>query len=354
MHRTPVFVPGLILLLVACILIAGCSTPDTTTQTAQPGTPTTTTAAGPQYTVGDIVKNPSSTADTAWLVIGYDPASDTYERALIHSNEGGGWGYRTDDRTEKASRSVMEKVYTVNLGNIAPSSVPIVTPTIITPVETIQLTTRVTTATTTSTASMKPDVERSIPDRGYAGTTVKITDLVGSNFLAGANVTLSKSGSADITAYDVKVLTPKSITCSFDIPAGAAVGPWDLTVRNPNGLSDTYTGYFTINKDISVITTTVSDRTGTVPITYIDPPFAFSGMSPMITVAGSKFQTNAKVSLRSTTGKPSIDAKLVVFDSETSLRAYFDIPRGSFGTYDFIVTNPDNTYGAWLGGFSIR
>jgi hypothetical protein len=356
MHKSPVTVPALVLLLAACLLIAGCSSPETTNQTAQPGT-TTTTAGGVLYTAGDIVKNPSSSADTAFLVLGYDSASDTYERALIYPNAGGGWGYRTDNRTEKAPRSVMEKVYTENLGNVPPESVPIVTPTIITPVETFQLPanwTEITTTTTTDASHAKPNVERSIPDKGIAGTTVKITQLVGSNFLAGANVTLSRSGYATINAYSVKVESPKSLTCSFDIPASAPAGTYDLTVRNPNGLSGTYTNYFTVNRETTVVITTTSTRQGTLDITYIDPPFTFSGTSPVFTVTGTKFQTNAEVSLRSTVNKPTIKAKLVMVDSETQLHAYFDIPKGSFGSWDFIVKNPDDTYGAWLGGMTIN
>jgi hypothetical protein len=353
MQRTPVFAPGLVLLLAACILLAGCTSPETTTPAAQPGTTTTTPAAnGPLYSAGDVVKNPSASADSAWLVIGYDPAEDRYERALIYSNPGGGWGYRTDDRTEKSDRAIMEKVYSVNLGNIAPSSVPIVTPTIVTPTQ-AAWTPSVTAVTTTSEANLKPYVERSLPDHGYAGTSCKITQLVGSGFVKGATVSLSRAGYGEIAAKEVKVETPKSISCTIDIPASAPVGTWDLNVKNPNGQAGSYANYFTINKDMSVVTTTIATRTGTVPIDYIDPPFSFSGRYSEFTITGSGFKTNAKVALRSGTGKGDIVGKEVRVDSDTQLRVFFEIPAGSFGTWDVIVTNTDGTYGAWLGGFSI-
>ena len=143
MDRTSLFVSGLAILLVSCLLIAGCSTPDTADQTAQPAI---TTSPGARFSEGDIVKNPSSGAGNAWLVIGYDAASDTYERAMIYPNADGSWGYRMDTRTEQAPRSVMEKVYTDVVENKLPSSVPIVTPTTITPEETTRATVAATSA----------------------------------------------------------------------------------------------------------------------------------------------------------------------------------------------------------------
>jgi hypothetical protein len=363
MHRTPVYVPGLVLLLVACLLIVGCSTSDmtnqtaqsgTTTQTTQTGTITTETTAGALYTAGDIVKNPASTASSAWLVIRYDPASDTYERALIFKNADGSWGYRSDDRTETASRSVMEKTYTEKIATRDPSSVPVVTPTKITTEQTTRAaaTSAITTATTTDISQQQPYVERSIPDSGYTGTTVAITDLVGNNFLAGASVYLSRNDSSSIAATDVKVLRPKSITCSFAIPENAPVGAWDLTVKNPNGMSGTYTNYFTIHRDMSVAETTSATHAGTVPITAIDPPFGHIGYMQYV-ITGSQFQSGATVKLQQT-GSTDIDAIEVIQDSDTQIRCFINIPVGSMGSWDLLVTNPGGSYGKLIGSFPIN
>ncbi len=43
------------------------------------------------------------------LIMGYDPATDMYERALIYPNADGSWGYRRNSNTEKASRAVHGK-----------------------------------------------------------------------------------------------------------------------------------------------------------------------------------------------------------------------------------------------------
>ncbi|MDD1684543.1 MAG: hypothetical protein LUQ19_01490 [Methanoregula sp.] len=355
MHRTPVIVPFLAFLLCICLLVAGCSSPDTTNQTAQPGdTSTTTTTGGALFTAGDIVKNPNAGSDVAWLVIGYDPATDKYERALIYPNADSSWGYRTDTRTDTASRSVMEKVYTEKLANLAPSSVPVVTPTTMIP-EATPSAAKTVTATATTEVPLAPVIKKIIPDKGYAGTTVSISDLSGNNFAYGVNVTLSHSGSATIRASDVRVLSNKSLMCKFAIPADAVAGSWDVTVTNLDGRTSTFTNIFSVNRDPSLVTTTAALSAGTVPITIIDPPFATSCGYKDFTVTGSKFQNGAGVTLRRT-DKPDIVAKTVIVDGDTRLRFFIDIPTGSMGFWDFIITNPDQTYGKLMGtnGFEVR
>ncbi|HSA37963.1 MAG TPA: hypothetical protein P5013_03615 [Methanoregula sp.] len=339
MHRTPVFVPGVVLLLVASILLTGCTSSETTTeQTVQPDTTITTPAIQGKFSAGDIVRNQSSDVETAWLVIGYNPESDTYELAPIYPNPDGEWGYRTSNRTQKTSRSVLETGHMVNAGTMLPSSVPVVPTAIVTRVVTTRMPFPSKTVPNPDFSTIQPSPERSIPDKGYAGTSVVLSDLAGKNFLAGANVTLSRNDSVDMIATMVNVVSPTSITCSFAIPSNAKTGTWDLTVTNPNGLSGTLKGYFTIHK---------------VAVTSIDPGFAFVGPSPEITVTGSNFQPGARVTLKSVSGKPDIEARSVIFDNENKLRVLFNIPAGSFGTYDIIVSNPEGSYGTKGGGFSI-
>ena len=350
MQRTPVFVPGLVLLLVACILIAGCSSPDTTTQTVQSDMTTITTNPGALLAVGDIVKNPASSATTTWLVISYDPKSDTYERALVYQNADGSWGYRSDDRTENTSRLVMDKIYTEKLATRDPSLIPVVTPTIIALTETTPAggETPVTTITTTDPSTLKPSVERSLPDYGYTGTTVTITDLVGDNFVTGATVFLSRNSSDNIVATNVKVVTPKSITCSFALPADAPVGVWDLTVRNPNGMFGTWAGYFEVHKDMNAVTTTDTIHSGTVPIDNIDPPVAHVPNYDVV-ITGSQFQAGVSVKLEKT-GKATLNPRQITWIDNSTIRCQFTIPALTIGTYDLVVTNPDGSYGRWTDG----
>jgi hypothetical protein len=348
MERTPAFVSGLVILLIACILIAGCSSTDTTNPDTQPGTTTNPAAL---FTAGDIVKNPASTVTTAWLILGYDAASDTYERAQIYQNPDASWGYREDNRTEKAGRSVMEKVYTEKVANTPPSSVPIGMPTpIATEEETTFTTEPVTTVTTV--APLAPHITNIIPDEGYAGTSVSVTDLVGENFVNGATITLSRNGSATITATGVRAVTNTSIICTFAIPSDAPVGAWDVSVKNPDGQSATFTNIFTVHRTTNVQVTTVAIHSGSVPITDIHPPNGFSTAYQQYTITGSGFETGARVYLERT-GVPDIEATSVIVNSATQLQCFLDPPTGSFGVWDLKIVNPDNTYGIWHGGFTI-
>jgi hypothetical protein len=352
MHRKLSLLSGLLMLLVVCVLITGCTTSsDQVNQTSQPSVATTQTAGGARYTAGDIVRNPASTATTALLIIRYDPASDTYERALIYPNADGSWGYRSDTQTEKTSRSVIEKVYTELLGHKNPSSVPIGTPTIVTPVETTQVT--VLTTAATLAAPKPPSITSIIPDTGYAGTSVSIKNLAGENFVAGATAALSRNASNIIRATDVRFVSNKSIVCMFVIPPDAAAGAWDVTVMNPDGQSDTVTNFFEVHRDTSLLTTSGATSSGTVPITSIDPAFAYAHDYKEFVIIGSKFQTGATVKLVRD-GKTDIEGSTVRVMSDTEVRCFFDIPYTSMGTWDLVVTNPDQTYGKLSGAFEVK
>lgn len=343
------FMPALALLVVASLLIAGCSdagTGDTAART------TATPGITPLYSVGDIVQNPASSASTAWLILGYDAASDTYERALVYPDNRGNWGYRTDTRTEKANRLVMEKVYTEILTNTLPSSIRIVTPAVFTP----EVTARVTqsaTAAPAATSPLAPSITGIIPDEGFAGTNVSIKNLAGENFMAGVKVVLSRTGSTSIAATDVRTVSNKSITCTFVIPSDAPVGAWDLTVTNPDNRRDTFTNIFTVRRDTVVTATTSSTFSGTVPITYMDPPFAASAGRYEFIITGSGFKNGATVKLQKD-GSADIVAEPVVVNSDTNIRCFFQIPTDSMGFWDILVTNPDKSYGRWAGGLQIR
>jgi hypothetical protein len=164
-------------------------------------------------------------------------------------------------------------------------------------------------------------------------------------------VFLSHNSSSNIDATDVKVLTQKSITCSFAIPDDAQVGAWDLTVQNPDGMSGTYANYFTIHRDPSAVTTTSATHAGTVPIDSIDPPVGHIGYTQFV-ITGSQFQSGATVTLQQT-GSTDIQAAEVIRDSDTQIRCFINIPVGSMGTWDLLVKNPDSSYGKSIGGFTI-
>ena len=131
MNKKTLLVSGLVVLLISCVLITGCTDNSSTTNTTTPTSVVTTSPSGSaKYVSGDIVKIPGSSAATAMLIIRYDAATDTYERALIYPNADGSWGYRRNSNTEKASRVAMEKAYTEKITNKPPASIVIRTPTV--------------------------------------------------------------------------------------------------------------------------------------------------------------------------------------------------------------------------------
>jgi hypothetical protein len=178
-----------------------------------------------------------------------------------------------------------------------------------------------------------------------------VTDLVGSNFQNAANVTIRRAGSTEIRATGVRAYTPKSITCTLVIPADAAAGAWDVVVTNPDGKSATYTNIFSINRPANPVTTISSNSAGTIPISYIDPSVGHVGNNQLI-ITGSNFQKGISMKLQRN-GRPDITARETDWTSNTTIQCFIDIPQGSFGSWDVVVTNPDTTYGIKYEAFPI-
>jgi hypothetical protein len=355
MNKKTILVTGLVVLLISCVLFAGCmdnsSATNTSTQTTA-GTPSPSGSA--KYVSGDIVRIPSSSAATAMLIIGYDKASDTYERALIYTNADGSWGYRRNSNTEKASRAAMEKVYTEKITNKLPASIVIRTPTVPTTKATTGSTTQITSTSTTTTTTLsptgKPTFKKIDPDFGDAGTTISITSLTGSNFQSGATVTLMKTDNPNITATNVNVQSTTWITCTFTPPVNTTAGTWDVVITNPDGQYVSYSNIFSIHGSASTATTTSPTDSG--GITSISPTFTFGNDVPMI-ITGTDFQQGFTAKLVKTSGTTGVvEARSVAYDSPTQVRAWFTLPTPKqVGTYTVTVTNPDGSTRTLVNGF---
>jgi hypothetical protein len=268
-----------ITLLVAGVFCAGCSDdgakPADVTATATVTSAGTT--SGALYAEGDIVKNPTSTLSTGLLIIGYDAATDMYERASIFPFSDGSWGYRLDSKTSKISRASIEKVYTEKVGTVTVSSVRIGAPTITTTVPpTTTKATTAPTATETTASTTAPRILDIDPFIGTAGNTVTITNLKGSNFVSGATVALTKTGETSIDATDVSVSSGTKITCKFVLPSSTEPGQWNVVVTNPDKQSVTSANLFTIYKGTgatataTATSTTTTTSAATVTITNMD------------------------------------------------------------------------------------
>jgi hypothetical protein len=290
------------------------------------------------------------------LIIGYDSATDMYERTLIYPNADGSWGYRRNSNTEKAARNVMEKIYTEKITNKPPSSIVIRQPTVLTTATTISTTPASSTSTTTTTTvspTGKPTFKKIVPDEGTAGTQIPITALTGTNFQSGATVTLMKLDNPNITATNVNVQSSTLMTCTFSPPSNATAGAWDVVITNPDGQYVNYANIFSLRGSPNpTSTTTPTDSQG---ITSISPTFTY-GNDVALTIIGTNFQQGftAKMTKSADTSK-IITAREVRWDSATQVTCWFTIPDPRLrGTYNVILTMPDGTTRSLPNGFEVK
>ncbi len=111
---------------------------------------------------------------------------------------------------------------------------------------------------TVTVNNCQPTVTAITPNYGPNGGTTSISNLAGSNFVAGASVKLSRTGYADVPAAGVTVESPTKITCQLDL-TGRKTGLWDVVVTNPGGLFSSLAGGFgiTIPDDRPAVGTTI-------------------------------------------------------------------------------------------------
>src|SRR5665647_512514 len=137
MNKKGFLFSGLLVILIAGVLCAGCTDDSSPVDTTpQISLVTTAPSTGPVYVSGDIVRNPKVSTSTAWLVMGYNSSADSYQRALIYPNEDGSWGYRRNSITDMENRLDFEKVFSEKITNKPLSSIeihPVITATITTP-----------------------------------------------------------------------------------------------------------------------------------------------------------------------------------------------------------------------------
>jgi hypothetical protein len=202
--------------------------------------------------------------------------------------------------------------------------------------------------TVTSVPITTPTVLSITPTAGHIGTVVSVTNLVGTNFNTTATpvtVRLVKTGSSDIMATNVVVVSSTRITCQFDL-TGAATGLWDVVVRNPDGQEGRGTGLFSVTS-VPVTSPTVIS---------ITPASGQTGLVVSVTyLAGTNFNIGATpVIVRLVkTGSPDIIATNVVVVSSTWITCHFDLTGASAGTWDVVVRNPDGQEGRGTGLFTV-
>jgi PGF-pre-PGF domain-containing protein len=119
---------------------------------------------------------------------------------------------------------------------------------------------------TVTSTTPAPTVTSITPATGPNTTSVSITNLAGTGFISGAKVNLTKTGEPNIVASGVTVVSPTRITCLVDL-TGAAAGPRNVVVTNPDTQTGTLTNGFNVTGPVPVAIFTLSPVTGATPLT---------------------------------------------------------------------------------------
>jgi hypothetical protein len=308
------------LLLISGVFIAGCSDQSPAGNTI----PATTTAAyTAKYAAGDIIaRTASSTDQMLYVIISYNRASDQYTRQLIYKNSDGSWGHFVNNASEKADRSLVEKVYPFNVAQVKLNTIAIVTPTI-PPTVTITL------------SGNSPVITSISPTRGGTDATVSVT-ITGSNFQDGATVKLMPL----IQASGVTVSSSTTINCVFKL-TGAEKGGYNVIVTNPDGQSDTLVGGFTVGESAPVISSVTPDK-------------GIYNETVNLIVTGQYFSNPAKVIL--SRGTEQLAASNIQWKDATKITCDLTIPSGTTtGEWNINVTNiADGQSTTWNRPFKVN
>jgi hypothetical protein len=190
-----------------------------------------------------------------------------------------------------------------------------------------------------------PVVSSITPNVGVYTGWVRDLNVAGDNFRLGATVKLTKSNHPDIQAANVNWVSANALTCDLNL-AGAANGPWNVVVTNPDGRSGTLANGFYVTV------------TGTAPrITSVNPTSGRNtGVLPTLTVVGSGF--TASLSQPPTVkltrlGRTDIVATNVSLVDANTLTCRLDLTGASPGLWNVVVINPNGEHWTLTDGFTV-
>ena len=309
--------------LVFCVIFAGCSDES---PSAEPSTPT---PAHPdaKYSEGDIIATPASTTASAlYLIMKYDAGTDQYTRAVIEKNADGSWGHRSSERTEKSPRAALEKTYSVKVGHVAVSIVPVITPAILGDAP-------------ESSSGKAPSIAKISPVSAVRDSVVSVT-ITGTNFQNGVTVRLFKAGSTPINGT-VTSITAFDMSCLFNLN-GKSDGSYNLIVINPDGQSDSQQGIFTVG-DVGPVIAGVYPVTGSM------------NKKIPLTISGQNFRNEVKVSFTKNATEMVCDNPLSMESSKISCTLDLATNRGaSPGEWTVMIINiRDGQRGTWVKKFVV-
>ncbi|MGB7789075.1 IPT/TIG domain-containing protein [Methanoregula sp.] len=314
----------LCLLVIAAVLIAGCS--DQSDNSV--ATPATTAAPTAKYIAGDIIAKTNAGGDQLYVIRSYDPATDKYTRAWIYQNSDGTWGHFINTVTDTMDRSVIEKVYPVKIAHVTLSAIPVVTPT-------------VAAVPNVTYVGAGPSISNITPASAAKDATVTVT-ITGNNFQTGAVPKLIQPGSAAVTGTAVSV-SSTSITTTFNMYQKDE-GDYNVIVTNPDGRSDILQNAFNIGNAPPVVSDIAPDTA------------AMNSTEATYTIDGQNFAAGVSVSfLQGSTIIPCVNPVTVDSTKVTCGPIAFTVEQGAtIGLWDVKVLNiGDATSGTLTQKFTV-
>jgi PKD repeat protein len=174
-----------------------------------------------------------------------------------------------------------------------------------------------------------------------AGTLQRFA-LAGSNFQLGATVIFTSATGAKLLTTAV-TNSESEIVLTATFPNNG-VGPWNVTVTNPDG------GSATLPNALEVMPSNAETPPPTV--SSVTPSKGTAGMPLSLTISGTDFTKRSSVKL--TKGSDELSGSRIVLMGSTSLRATVQVPSSAaLGQYDLVVTNSDGQAGMLTGAVTI-
>ena len=163
----------------------------------------------------------------------------------------------------------------------------------------------------TTVASPPPTYSGRTPTTGVKGSTVTIT-VTGNYFQPGTTVRFWRGSASYLSGLSPTSRT--SMTGTWDIPAGAQTGAYNLTITNPDGLMVIRNNTFTVY------------AAAAPTITGISPASGPRGSGVAITVTGSDFNSFTRVRLYNSTTGGSVYIAPAGAITPTQITTTFTVP----------------------------
>ncbi|HNO07917.1 MAG TPA: PKD domain-containing protein [Methanoregulaceae archaeon] len=185
-----------------------------------------------------------------------------------------------------------------------------------------------------------PEIGGISPPSGANNAVVNVT-ISGAFFKDTPAVNLTKEGSTTISGTNVTIVNAGTIKCDLPL-AGAALGNWSVTVRNPDGQVSNSLNFTVENPRPTVSGVTPSKGTNDTVVA--------------VTVSGAYLLDSPKVprvNLTTPTGTDVIQGEKVTVLDPGNITCEFNLTGRALGQWNLIVVNPDGKAGGIRNAFRI-